>query len=218
MKFIIVPRDKRAPNEGVSTAYLQIDLWNDYYFVTMFYLTVFDAKGNKHEIGNVKIGFKGQTADVSTYSKLENAFVTLPDGFFSLSESPEYYKTLSQELTKECSNALLEGLKDVVYSPELLASVQGENVFGTSLMRSTSLSAIKGQFTRLIHGGVELTPFDFSFKRPSSEKFSDLELRFKVDPHSIPRSNIHAIIGLNGIGKTTLLNSMILIGVFVLET
>lgn len=209
MKFIVVCSDQRTPNEAVNTAYLKIDQWNDYSFITMFYLTLFDELGKKHELGNIKIGFKGQTIDISTHSKLERTFIKLPDSFFSLSSSVNYYKIIYNELSKECSDSLLSGLKDVVYFPELVDLFKNESVFGTSLMRTTSLSTITGQFTRILKGLAELTKFDFSFKRPVSEKFSELELSFKVYPNSIPRSNIHAIIGRNGIGKTTLLNNMI---------
>ncbi|WP_025562440.1 hypothetical protein [Psychromonas sp. SP041] len=61
MKFIVVPSNQRTPNEAINTAYLHIDNWNDYSFVTMFYLTLFDELGKKHDLGNIKIGFKGQT-------------------------------------------------------------------------------------------------------------------------------------------------------------
>lgn len=209
MQFFLVPRGKYAPEKGINKAYLRIDLWNDFSFITMFYLTVFDEFGKLHDLGNIKIGFKGQTIEISTYSKLESQFEYIPNGFFSLCDSAEYYKTIHNDMSKEFGDSLLSGLKDVAFSPELLSKYQDEEVFGTSLMRSTSLSAIQGQFTRVINGLAELTEYNFSFKRTANEKFSDLELSFEVSPDSMPRSNIHAIIGRNGIGKTTILNNMI---------
>lgn len=86
MNFILVPRNSRMPTEGKNIAYLHIDYWNDFSFVTMFYLIYFDENGVLHDLGNVKIGFKGQTTDIATYSKLSNSFDCLPNDFFSLGE------------------------------------------------------------------------------------------------------------------------------------
>ena len=41
-----------------------------------------------------------------------------------------------------------------------------------------------------------------------SYKSDDLEIDFEVDPDSEPRSNIHAIIGRNGVGKSFLLRTI----------
>ena len=70
MKFLVIPRSKNIPNSGYDIAYLHIDHWNDFSFVTMFQLVVFDKKKEKHELGSVKIGFKGQDESVATYQKL----------------------------------------------------------------------------------------------------------------------------------------------------
>ena len=209
MKFVIVPRNSRMPTEGTKTAYLHIDYWNDFSFVTMFYLIYFDESGVLHDIGNVKIGFKGQTVEVATHSKLLNTFEYLPSDFFSLGEDTEYYKKISRDLPQAIRDELLSGLNDIVYNQDIITSIQDEKVFGISLLRSTSISTIKGQLNRIIHGGVELTPYNFSFVRSETESLSELCLDFMVSPDSKPQTNIHAVIGRNGVGKTTLLNSMI---------
>ncbi|WP_432464108.1 hypothetical protein [Agarivorans sp. QJM3NY_33] len=96
MNIVIVPRNQRIPPSGVSTAYLHIDHWNDFSFVTMFYLSLFDEKGALHEIGNIKIGFQGQTTDKSTYETLDSEFQKLPDGYFSVGMDVDYYKKISK--------------------------------------------------------------------------------------------------------------------------
>ncbi|WP_265452714.1 AAA family ATPase [Aeromonas salmonicida] len=209
MNFILVPRNSRMPTEGTKTAYLHIDHWNDFSFVTMFYLIYFDEHGVLHDLGNIKIGFKGQTTDIATYSKLSDSFENLPNDFFSLGEDSEYYRKISHDLPKIIRDELLSGLNDIVYNQDLLARIKDEKVFGTSLLRSTSISTIKGQLSRILSGDAELTPYNFSFTRSETESLSDLYLSFKVSPDSKPQTNIHAVIGRNGVGKTTLLNSMI---------
>lgn len=45
MNIVVVPRGKPIPISGISTAYLKIDHWNDFSFVTMFDLRLFDEQG-----------------------------------------------------------------------------------------------------------------------------------------------------------------------------
>ncbi|MGE4544140.1 MAG: AAA family ATPase [Pedobacter sp.] len=208
MNFIILPRDAKTPPSGLNTAYLTIDHWNDFSFVTMFYLELHDDKGSLHDLGNVKIGFKGQTKEKTTYSLLSNSFQQLPDGYFSVGQDVDYYKKISS-LPVQFRNKLLTALKDIVLTPELIELAQEEEVFRTSLLRGVSLSVIKGQYSRVLACLPPLTNFEFKFVRPRKDKISGIELKFKVEVESRPSTNIHAIIGRNGVGKTTLLNGMI---------
>ncbi|MBM7071963.1 AAA family ATPase [Shewanella sp. 202IG2-18] len=208
MNIVIVPRNQRIPPSGVSTAYLHIDRWNDFSFVTMFYLSLFDEKGALHEIGNIKIGFQGQTTDKSTYETLDSVFQTLPDGYFSIGMDVDYYKKISK-LSAPIKSSLLHALKDMAQTPDLISLAQDEEVFRTSLLRDVSLSVIKGQFTRVLEGRNPLTNFEFKFGRPPQTKMSGIDLAFKVKVGEKPSTNIHALIGRNGVGKTTILNGMI---------
>src|SRR5690606_8402062 len=45
-------------------------------------------------------------------------------------------------------------------------------------------------------------------KNPN-ERYSGIKVEFKVEPNTKPSSNIHILIGRNGVGKTTLLNNMV---------
>lgn len=208
LNIIILPRDAKTPQSGFNTAYLTIDKWNDYSFVTMFYLELYDDKGTLHDLGQVKIGFKDQTIEKETYSQLPEKFEYLPDGFFSLGQDVDYYKKI-YTLPEQLRNLLLAALKDIVHNSELVQLALEEEVFRTSLLRQVSLSIIKGQFSRVLDGRPPLTNFAFKFARPPTNKMSSIELKFKVEVESKPTTNIHAIIGRNGVGKTTLLNGMI---------
>jgi predicted ATPase len=68
---------------------------------------------------------------------------------------------------------------------------------------------VHGQFSRVLDGLAELSDFDFKFVRQNLDGFCDLQIPFKVKVGSIPSTNIHAFIGRNGCGKTTILNNMI---------
>lgn len=208
MKFVVLPRGTSIPNKGRNTAYLSIDHWNDYSFVTMFYLSLHDDNGVHHTIGNVKIGFKGQTTENPTYAQLGNEFSQLQDGYFSVGQDVDYYQKIAT-LPDDDRNQLLEAIKDIVFDSKLIELAQDEEVFRTSILRDVSLSVIKGQFSRAFAGQPPLTNFEFKFFRPATDRMSDIDLKFKVGIESKPSTNIHAIIGRNGVGKTTILNGMI---------
>ena len=208
MQFEIVNRGQRFPTAGRETAYLRVDYWDDYSFVTMFDVLLFDEHGIPFELGSVKIGFFGQTTSASTYSTLSSPFLALSDQYFSLGQDVSYYATLANvsEITRL---SFLRGLRDIVLDEGLAQVVQQENVFRTSLLRSVSLSSIDGQFRRVLSGGAPLTDYDFIFSRPQSENVAGIELDFVVQASSMPSTNIHTLIGRNGVGKTTLLNEMV---------
>ncbi|MFT0182985.1 AAA family ATPase [Pseudomonas benzopyrenica] len=181
--------------------------WDDYSFKTEFLLTYFDEYGAEHSVGSVKIGKFGQRPS-STRDLLQDTFLSLDKSFFSLGQSPEYYQRIA-ELGNSTSKKILSALRDVVLDEEILDAAFEETVFENSLIRYTSLSSIRNQYRRLLWGGQKLVSYEFSFKRPPSKKFSEISLDFAVNPKSLPPSNMHILIGRNGVGKTTVLNQMV---------
>ena len=212
-KFHVLSRGTTPPATGKNSFYLRVDLWNDYSYVTMFDVFIFDEKGVRYDLNNVKIGFVGQTADVFTYNKLEPSFTKLSDQFFSVGTDVLYYKTLYDALSDDLRAEFLAGIRDVASDSTTLEVAKAEHVFSVSHLRSLSLSTIENQFRRVLTGGALLTNYDFRFTLDKSlqdtPKRAGFQLEFKVDADSKPSTNIHALIGRNGVGKTTLLNSMI---------
>ena len=170
MNFVVLSRGTYRPTSGLNTAYLNVDNWNDHSFVTMFYLTIFDETGNKNEIGDVKIGFKGQTIEKGTYTTLGNGFSLLNDQYFSLGTDVDYYKNLNK-LAPELRLSILTALEDIVYKPEKLKGIEDEEVLNTSLFRTVTLSDVHGQFSRVLSGLAELSNFDFNFIRQGLDGF-----------------------------------------------
>ena len=189
-------------------AVLDPDNWDDYSFKTMFSLIVFDEAGTKVECGSVKIGFKGQKKGRTT-DELALPLQYLSDKFFSLGQDVDYYTAIRNELSVAFGADLLIALRDVVQDPMILRDAESEEVFMTSLARDIRLSSVFGQFKRVWDGGAHLTKFNFAYLEPGTVKTAKIELTFKVIPESKPPTNIHVLIGRNGVGKTTLLNNMI---------
>ena len=208
MNFKIVPRSAWPSPLAPNTVYLEVDHWNDFSFITMFHMYYCDSSATKSSLGAVKIGFKGQTEEQSTYSTLDPEFLELGPTYFSLGQDVKFYRRMS-ELPGDVSKDILNGMRDIVLHPHLIGDIKGERVFSVSLLRDLTLSEIKGQYARALTGSAERTDFVFSFERPEKEDQGGIELDFAVHVDSTPSTNIHAIIGRNGVGKTTLLNGMI---------
>lgn len=188
--------------------YLLRSNWDDYTFKTTF--TLFYTRGNHEyplEIGNVKVGYFGQSEGSKTFDRIPRKFDKLPDDYFSLAESPEFYENL-YELFKSDAEEILRSLRSIVIDGEFFDVAKDQRVFIDSLMRDVNINTITGQFSRIISGNNKREKFEFEFVRRGHE-FSELNLAFDVDPWSLPPSNIQAIIGRNGLGKTTLLNEMV---------
>ncbi|MGX1348010.1 putative ATPase [Bradyrhizobium elkanii] len=208
IQFFVIPRNANVPSQGRSVAFLSIDHWNDYSFVTMFHVTLFDEHGVKHEIGSAKVGFRTQTREISTYSTLGEGFTALSPEYFSVGVDVDYYEALFRDFSSEFRAEYLAALRDVANDQQILAFALNEEVFQTSLLRSLSINTVIDQFRRVLLGGVLLTDYAFRFTQDASELLAGYQLQFVVKANSTPTTNIHAIIGRNGVGKTTLLNSM----------
>jgi predicted ATPase len=207
IRFISPSSSAAKGSSPKCLAILSTDNWDDFSFKTMFSLSIYDENGKHVQCGSVKIGFKGQ-AGGRTSEALQLPLEQLPENFFSLGQDVEYYKTIHNELSEEFGASLLRALRDVVFDRNLLLIVASEKSFETSLTRDLRMSVIEGQFKRVLNGGAPLTDFKFSYRDPGSEKTAAIDLSFDVKHDSKPPTNIHVLIGRNGVGKTTLLNNM----------
>ncbi|TDF35019.1 hypothetical protein EYS14_21820 [Alteromonadaceae bacterium M269] len=196
------------PRTGRLLAFLCEDNWDDYSFKTSFSLVVFDENGGKHDIGNLKLGIVGLESGWAS-QQLPDTFGALTDKAFTLGQDEEYYKNIRSLLSEELGNQLLDKLKDVAYLKTSFDIAVKENVFKSSLLRGVSVSVIHGQYSRILKNEAPLTEFNFSYKKQQTEKSAQIDLSFKVTPGSFPSSNIHVLIGRNGVGKTTLLNNIV---------
>lgn len=209
IRFFIIGRKDGHVGSHTNAVYLRIDNWNDFSFVTMFDVYVYDENGEGHSLSSIKVGFVGQTTDVTTHSTLEKEFDELPAGYFSVATDVDFYRKLCINFSQEWRDSFLEKIRDVVKTPAILEIAKDEDVFQISHLRGVSINAIRDKFSRVLEGDAPPTDFHFHFSLPASEKFAGYDLEFNVNAGSLPSTNIHAIIGRNGVGKTTLLKSMV---------
>ena len=209
MKFKVLDVGKTPRATSKSRAYLLSDSWDDWFtFSTLYSLIIFDDKRKRHIIGEVKIGETDMEQD-QRRPNLPDEFESLDDTFFSLGQDSSYYERLN-ELGKEISQEVLAALRDVAADLDLFRKVRNEDVTKISLRRSVTRVAVQSQFHRLTTGGARLTKYKFKYKAPPrvGTGVPPIKLNFNVIPESCPPTNIHVLIGRNGVGKTYLLSSM----------
>ncbi|MDQ5937404.1 MAG: hypothetical protein QG574_4763 [Cyanobacteriota bacterium erpe_2018_sw_21hr_WHONDRS-SW48-000092_B_bin.40] len=186
--------------------FLAEDNWDDWFeFSTLYNCWYRDEFGESHHIGGVKIGQFGMAAG-QRRPTIPSKFSEIPKDCFSIGQDESYYEELSR---LAILTDVLAGLNDIAANLELFEIAKIERVTGLSLLRSISSSTVRGQFHRLAHGGLRLSKFNFSYIAPSApDETVPVKLSFQVTPESNPPTNVHVLIGRNGVGKTTILNNM----------
>ena len=217
--FRIIGQGTSVPSDAQGwSAYLNRDKWDDWgKYCTQFYLTVVDTGGVRHGIGQVKIGQRGLKPHGAGVNlpighrkpKLPSSFEQLEDEFFSVGQDDAYYAKLG-ELGDDVREQILLCLCDVAFNKDRWQWAKDEDVMGESLLRSVTMSTVKGQFCRMAHGDAPLTRFEFTYSPPKRlrDGTPPYTLDFSVDPESPLPTNVHVIIGRNGVGKTLLLSLM----------
>lgn len=208
LSFRVLKVRERLSPRLKGQVYLCPGDWDDYSFKTSFDIVLLDEQGNSVNLGTTKIGYKGQR-NGWTKEKLPEEFESLSEEFFSLGQDVTYYISALEYLSPATRNLLLKSLRDVAHDDAVLAIAVEEQVFKDSLTRGVSLSTVRGQFKRVLDGQPALTDFDFTYFQQAAEKNAPVNLRFRVTAGSTPSTNVHVLIGRNGVGKTTLLNNMV---------
>ncbi|MDX9887485.1 AAA family ATPase [Thauera sp.] len=198
--------------------YLITDRWDDWgKYRTQFSVHVIDSAGQDHSLGSVKIGEKGlqprgggETLKPGFRAPtLKPEFDNLEKQHFSIGQGENYYETLN-ELDEGFRIAILEGLRDCAYDLSIFEDNISEDVMSESLLRNIQQRNVRNRYHRLAQGDAVLTRFEFSFTFPVSENGEKPPtLTFKVKPHTEPPTNVHVLIGRNGVGKTRCIQNLI---------
>lgn len=196
------------PPDAHECVYLISDNWDDWFkFRTMFSVFAIDEEGERHQIGSVKIGRVGLQAGRETIPgfrspELPEEFDNLDNTFFSLGQGEDYYESLN-ELSQQMRERILVGLRDCAFNTAIFEAVRNEPSMTESLLRSVNASSVTGRLHRLTLGDAVLTKFSFQYTLPPSGiDIIPPTLSFEVTPESEPPTNVHVLIGRNGVGKT----------------
>jgi hypothetical protein len=203
-----MPRFRRAPARASwpdpepGACYLKDDNWDDFGFKTLFELGVVTFDGLLHKIGHVKIARRG----------LESGRIAIPDDFDGLDESfcslgqdQNYYEQLAT-LPGGLGSEVLHALRDCVADPSIWERFREERAVQVSLLRSVASSFVERTFRDIVRGQAPSTPYEFVFQvAPANASQRPLDIEVRVVPHATPPTNVHVLIGRNGVGKSRML-------------
>lgn len=201
MKFFRVKTFPSQPQPGAC--YLRKDSWDDFGFKTAFDLKYCTASGEYIDVGAVKIMSNASDAPKTTDFG-ERAFDHLPEMYCSLGQSQGYYEELVA-LDDDIRSEILSGLRDCVYDQSIYEVFRQEEAFQTSLLRSINETEITVLYKSVLMGNAVPTEYNFSYQLDGHQNAA---IKVAVVPASHPPTNIHVLIGRNGVGKTRLLSGM----------
>jgi hypothetical protein len=155
-------------------------------------------------IGHVEMGSGVLGEFNTTEDRLPRRFNALSEDFFSLGVDDRYYEALST-LTDGERVSVLTALRDVAYdySQEVVDRVWDLRVFNDSLMRDVRHPQAELERLHLIAQGrdrVVTFEWDYTPPQPPGAGHEPPTLKFRAIPASLPPSNVHALIGRNGVG------------------
>lgn len=207
MQFKVVTKSSNSFSDDPNTVFLVFKNWNDDSFLTLYTMIYIDQNLKRHTIGDVRIGITEQKRN-KRMLKDGTEFNYMGEKFFSLGVGTLYYENLNH-LEKDIRENILKALRDMAFLPDVFDIARGEEVTYISLFRGLNVRTVEGQYRRMANGGVKLTTYNFWFNSPKMAPNSpEMRLAFAIEPDSNPPTNVHVIIGRNGVGKTTLINNM----------
>jgi len=213
MFFTVVGHSNQVPSAAAGRAFLVDDNWDDWgKYRTQFQLVVYGHDGKRFDAGSLKIGHFGLQPGTRSEMKpgvraptLDVEFDALDEKYFSLGQDETYYETLNA-LPDDLRIAVLRGLRDCALDIKLFEEARPEQVMQVSLLRGISEENVRNRLHRLARGDAKLTEFKFEYIFPGSGDDALPVLTFHVEPLSKPPTNVHVIIGRNGVGKTRCLH------------
>ncbi|MCU4804551.1 AAA family ATPase [Bacillus cereus] len=208
MKFIL-SNDVSVKKYSQPTIILIKDGWNDWWEYQTLYSMYYCTNTSTEWIGAVKIGQKGLTPILNkcVSPDLPEEFESLDENhFFSIGQDVSYYNNLNK-LGEDIRSNILRSMNDIALKEQLYEKVKTEQIMYRSLLRDVSTVSVKGQYRRLANGNATLSEYFFEYWLPDNPTNSSLSIH--VMPNQFPSTNIHVLIGRNGVGKTTLIKNLI---------
>lgn len=217
LPLIILKHENPVDNNVKPALILTAGSWDDYGYKTSFSLIYRKENGDNISIGDVKIGSVDYKPNGDNYiDEIMDPFY--PDGklsakFFSLGQDLVYYQQM-KICFPESYQQILENLRDCVALPTLAEEVEQESVFKNSLLRSeyqkdkqSAQEALDYGMDILNYGKKQLDQtFEYVYNPYGTD--APLEIHFDFNGSDLFPRRLYALIGENGVGKTTLLNDI----------
>ena len=189
---------------------LQRDDWNDYSYYTFFeaFLILTSQVTGRVKLGGVRVMRKGQAKGETTFPKDVGGPIDseeLVGNYCSLSGQKKYYIFLQELGDLSLARRVLSALQDASWLPEVRRSFQAEPCFKISLLRESSDRMMLDE-AGLMFGGTNQMIDKFVVEIKLQGASGPHVFDFDFDSAQSPLSKrVHALVGLNGVGKTQVL-------------
>ncbi len=197
IKFKVVDKETDINEKFTDVVVLVRDQWDDFYYKTTFSLFYVKTCEKKFKIGNIKIIKKNMPHG---FVEIPQEFEKLDDEYCSVGSDQNYYEEIIG-LYENISNNILISLRDCVFNQNIYYDFLNEEPMKKSLLRKNTSLNITETFKNILNKNAKLTSYKFDFEL----KNNNVNLSISVQPDSLPPTNVHVLIGRNGVGKTRLL-------------
>lgn len=197
-----------SPDDRI-VLYLVTDSWDDFGFRTLFHVHVVDGSSVSNP-GDTKILFaESEDAEVSsdTDMNIKPSCSSLSQASYaSLGQSLDYYKWF---VAHPDGTRLLHALADMCVAEYDTARWQRYKAFGKSLVRFSDAQKALEEAPALLAGKrKDRADLSFTYSTTMAGAEGPHVVSFHFDPDSTPPRRVNAIIGPNGVGKSTLLHQL----------
>lgn len=189
-------------NNELDVIKLTHTTWDDWFtYETEFVVEYIKSSNHTVRLGTIKIAHE----NMERVPNIPDRFEELDDSYYSLGTDSMFYETLLNVFPLDWDRmVILESLKDVACNKDRLNRVRGKEPFKVSLSRGLSLHQIEGKFHKLATGDPNKTSYSFVYKYAADDSTKEIEIKVNDKSTFLP-TNVHAIIGRNGVGKSKLI-------------
>lgn len=189
-------------NNELDVIKLTHTAWNDWFtYETEFVVEYIKSFNDTVRLGTIKIAHE----NMDRVPNIPDRFEELDDSYYSLGTDSMFYEMLLEVFPKDWDRMMiLESLKDVACNRNRLNKVRDKEPFKVSLSRGLSLHQIEVKFHKLAMGDPTKTNYSFVYKYAADDSTKEIEIKVNEKSTILP-TNVHAIIGRNGVGKSKLI-------------
>lgn len=184
--------------------------WNDYGYVSSFWLFYYDENEEVTDIGSLKLIIETDDGEIAKQigDHIPRRFFVLPSNYCALGQNSAFYTSLKNIFGSNKAQSILFALRDAAIFEDIQEKFEKTEAFNDSLIRGSDAerNLREAKYKMYDYDLSNLYRFKYSFKPLYSEDGIDIDFNFDGDL-DIP-SRIYAIIGKNGVGKTQLLKSL----------
>ena len=186
---------------------LSQDIWDDYGYKTRYRLYYCVARNQFQQVGQVRIMKRNEN---ETYGKLPSGEISLGKEYCSLGQSIGYYERIKSIFGAQYRD-FLYAMRDVALFSQICDEFSDTSAFKHSLLRYQEAEEAFQNAEYFLAGYSPDEPLSFVFK--AQLPYYDTEpLNIKFEMGNIQYEDnlnrVMALIGYNGVGKTTVLSQL----------